>query len=154
MLWQKFLKNFRWFFGRNNVTQKQYCPKDILKLTDLYNREMRLFQIIAQCSEFVWEYGLNSYLLNSWNEFLFLKVTASPRPHPRNNKNDKLSAWRNFKNIFSRPLFTIIFRLEMLKFHQYSFLTGDTMVGFVIIYVLKLFFQSLLDNFDEKRPIW
>ena len=25
------------------------------------------------------------------------------------------------------------------------------MVGFVIIYVLKLFFQSLLDNFDEKK---
>ena len=44
------------------------------------------------------------------------------------------SAWRNFKNIFSRPLFTIIFRPEMLKFHPYSILTGDTMVGFVIFY--------------------
>ena len=33
-------------------------------------------------------------------------------------------AWRNFKNIFSRPLFTIIFRPEMLKFHPYSILTG------------------------------
>ena len=30
--------------------------------------------------------------------------------------------WRNFKNIFSRPLFTIIFRPEMLKFHPYSIL--------------------------------
>ena len=26
-----------------------------------------------------------------------------------------VSAWRNFKNIFSRPLFTVIFRPEMLK---------------------------------------
>ena len=44
-------------------------------------------------------------------------------------------AWRNFKNIFSRPLFTIIFRPEMLKFHPYSILTGDTMIGFVIFCV-------------------
>ena len=36
-----------------------------------------------------------------------------------------------------RPLFTIIFRPEMLKFHPYSVLTGDTMVGFVIFCVLK-----------------
>ena len=47
-----------------------------------------------------------------------------------------VSAWRNFKNIFSRPLFTIIFRPEMLKLHPYSILTGDTMVGFVIFCVL------------------
>ena len=52
------------------------------------------------------------------------------------NKNDMVSAWRNFKNIFSRPLFTIIFRPEMLKFHPYSILTGDTMVRFVIFCVI------------------
>ena len=46
------------------------------------------------------------------------------------------SAWRNFKNISSRPLFTIIFRPEMLKFHPYSSLTGETMVRFVIYCVL------------------
>ena len=48
-----------------------------------------------------------------------------------------VSEWRNFKNIFSRPLFTIIFRPEMLKFHPYSILTGDTMFGFVIYCVLS-----------------
>ena len=48
-----------------------------------------------------------------------------------------VSAWRNFKNIFSRPLFTIIFRPEMLKFHPYSILTGDLKVGFVIFCVLS-----------------
>ena len=55
------------------------------------------------------------------------------------NKNDMLSAWRNFKNIFSRPLFTIIntIKPEILKFHPYSILTGDTMVVFVIFCVLK-----------------
>ena len=47
-----------------------------------------------------------------------------------------VSAWRNFRNIFSRPLFTIIFRPETLKFHPYSILTGETMVGFVIFCVL------------------
>ena len=31
-----------------------------------------------------------------------------------------VSAWRNFKNNIFRPLFTIIFRPEMLKFHPYS----------------------------------
>ena len=52
------------------------------------------------------------------------------------NKNNMVSAWRNFKNIFPRPLFIIIFRSEMLKFHPYSILTGDSMVGFVIFCVL------------------
>ena len=36
------------------------------------------------------------------------------------NKNNMVSAWRNFKNIFPRPLFIIIFRPEMLEFHLYS----------------------------------
>ena len=39
-----------------------------------------------------------------------------------------VSAWRNFKNIFSRPLFTINFRPEMLKFHPYSILTREIKV--------------------------
>ena len=58
-----------------------------------------------------------------------------------------VSAWRNFKNIFSRPLFTIIFRPEILKFHPYSTLTGDTMVGFVIFCVLieGMYFKSFLE---------
>ena len=53
------------------------------------------------------------------------------------NNNDMVSAWRNFKNIFPRPLFIIIFRPEMLKFHPYSILTGDTRVEFVIYHVLR-----------------
>ena len=57
-----------------------------------------------------------------------------------------VSAWRNFKNIFSRPLFTIIFWPEMLKFHPYSILTGDTMVGFVIFCVLSLGLPVLFDS--------
>ena len=47
-----------------------------------------------------------------------------------------VSAWRNFKNIFPRPFFIIIFRPEMLKLHPYSILTGDTRVEFVIYCVL------------------
>ena len=52
------------------------------------------------------------------------------------NKNDMVSTWRNFKNIFPRPLFIINFRPEMLKFHPYSILTGDIRVEFVIYNVL------------------
>ena len=54
------------------------------------------------------------------------------------NENVMVSAWRNYKNIFPRPLFIIIFRPEMLKFRPYSILTGDTRVEFVIYSVLKV----------------
>ena len=50
--------------------------------------------------------------------------------HKFSNKNDMVSAWRNFKTIFPRPLFIIIFR-------PYSILTGDTRVEFVIYCVLS-----------------
>ena len=60
------------------------------------------------------------------------------------NKNDMVSAWRNFKNIFSRPLFTIIFRPEMLKFHPYSILTRQTMVRFVIYCVYDVKWHTVL----------
>ena len=43
-----------------------------------------------------------------------------------------VKVWGNFKDIFSRPLFTIIFRPEMLKFHPYSVLTVKPIDGFVI----------------------
>ena len=70
------------------------------------------------------------------------------------NKNDMVSAWRNFKNIFSRPLFTIIFRPEMLKFHPYSILTGDTMVGFVIFCVLRKGLQNCSTREHFYCAIW
>ena len=47
-----------------------------------------------------------------------------------------IRAWRNFKIIFSRPLFIIIFRPKILFFVTYSILTGDTKVEFVIYWVL------------------
>ena len=51
------------------------------------------------------------------------------------NKNDTVSVWGNFKNIFPRPLFIITFNPEILRFHTYSNLTGDTRVKFVIYFV-------------------
>ena len=42
-----------------------------------------------------------------------------------------------FQTIFPRPLFIINFRPEMLKFHPYYILTGDTRVEFVIYCVLS-----------------
>ena len=57
-----------------------------------------------------------------------------------------VSAWRNFKNIFPKPL--VIFRPEMLKFHQYSTLTGDTRVEFVIHCVLK--YRTLVSSWFQE----
>ena len=53
-----------------------------------------------------------------------------------------VDAWRNFKNIFSRPLFTNIFWPKMLKFQPYAILTGKTIVRFVIFCVLRKFFTK------------
>ena len=71
-----------------------------------------------------------------------------------------MSAWRNCKNIFSRPLFTIIFRPEMLKFRPYSISTGQTMVRFVIYCVLrqmggkiKIFLSTFLDIKNNIAPL-
>ena len=66
------------------------------------------------------------------------------------NKDNMVSAWRNFKNILPRPLFIIIFWPEMLKFHPYSILTGDTRVEFVIYRVLGLyqFLSYIAESFE------
>ena len=80
----------------------------------------------------------------------FIERRSFGQKYKFSNKNDMVSAWRKFKNIFSRPLFTIIFRPEMLKFHPYSILTGDTMVGFVIFYLLKVFFLMKVSFVDAK----
>ena len=55
-----------------------------------------------------------------------------------------------FEKKFPRPLFIIIFRPEMLKFHPYSILTRGTMVGFVIFCVLisKSSFNQMISNQD------
>ena len=69
------------------------------------------------------------------------------------NKNNMVSAWRNFKNIFSRPLFTIIFGPEMLKFHPHSILTRDTMVEFVIFCVLKKDWNEIV-ILEYSQQVW
>ena len=70
-----------------------------------------------------------------------------------------VSAWRNFKDIFSRPLFTIIFSPEMLKFHPYSILTGETMVtkdkNFLSLIEIKHFLlYRILCRFDPSCFSW
>ena len=81
-------------------------------------------------------------------EEIFMKFLHAPRiylverrnfdqKYKFSNKNNMVSAWRNFKNIFPRPLFIIIFRPEMLKFHPYSIFTRNTRVEFVIYCVLS-----------------
>ena len=61
----------------------------------------------------------------------------------------------------SRPLFTIIFRPQMLKFHQYSILTRETMVIFRAIYCVKIlqwtftpFYTSENFCFFQSKGSW
>ena len=61
------------------------------------------------------------------------------------NKNNMVSTWRNFKNTFPRPLFIIIFRPEILKFHPYSILNGDTRVE-LVIHCTEVRFASFLSG--------
>ena len=69
------------------------------------------------------------------------------------NKNNMVSAWRNFKNIFPRPLFIIIFRPEIQKFHPYSILTGDTRVEFVIYPVLMFLPVCMVIEIADKSDM-
>ena len=62
-----------------------------------------------------------------------------------------ISAWRNFKIIFSRPLFIIIFRPKISFFVTYSILTGDTRVEFVIYWVLNM---KLFDRCNVNCNVW
>ena len=77
-----------------------------------------------------------------------------------------VSAWRNFKKKFPRPLFIIIFRPELLKFHPYSILTGDTMVGChflcvkqesvlkIYLYFCALLFKTMAKNHQIKKKTY
>ena len=92
---------------------------------------------------------LNTQYMTSGLEKTFLKflhvLTMSflllnfDQKYKFSNKKNMVSAWRNFKNIFPRPLFIRNFRPEMLKFHPYSILTGDTRVEFVVYSLLMTF---------------
>ena len=71
-------------------------------------------------------------------KWIYLKEKRSfDQKYKFSNKNDMVCAWRNFKNISSRPLFTIIFRPKILFFVTYSILTGQTKVEFVKYWVLR-----------------
>ena len=54
-----------------------------------------------------------------------------------------------FQKYFFRPLVTIIFRPEMLKFHPYTILTGERIVGFVIYCALQAL--EILKFKEERR---
>ena len=56
-----------------------------------------------------------------------------------------------FQNIFSRPLFIIIFRPKILFFVTYSILTGQTKVEFVKYWVLRA--QSSKELQLKRNPI-
>ena len=87
-----------------------------------------------------------------WNSFMrkpfsikwiyLIEKRSFDQKYKFSNKNDMVCAWRNFKIIFSRPLFIIIFRPKILFFVTYSILTGQTKVEFVIYWVLRCFIQN------------
>ena len=90
--------------------------------------------------ELIFKYGLEGFKFDP-KHFTIYGLWAQPTNpfFPINTKHwSQLthSIWKIWP-LFSRPLFTIIFRPEMLKFHPCSILTGDTMVGFVTSCVLR-----------------
>ena len=54
----------------------------------------------------------------------FIDKTSFDQKYKFSNKNDMVCAWRNFKNIFPRPLFTIIFR-PIIFCHIFNFHRAD-----------------------------
>ena len=73
--------------------------------------------------------GLEKIILKSHragNYFSLLHKRA--QNYKFSNKNNNLPAWRNFKIIFSRPLFTIIFRPKILFLDRDSTLRVKTKV--------------------------
>ena len=54
-------------------------------------------------------------------EDYFPLLHKSAQNHKFSNKNNYLPSWRDFKIIFSRPLFTIIFRPKMVFWIQIPF---------------------------------
>ena len=101
---------------------------------------------------------LNLYF---WSKFL-LSIRL---PYEVNSFNRKWQAHGGIsKNTSSRPLFTIIFRPEMLKFHPYSILTGNTRVELVIYCVLRAYcpyiqclyvrIARLLMSFSSSQWVW
>ena len=62
--------------------------------------------------------------------------------------------WRNFKIIFSTPLFIIIFRTKILFSGPYSILTGHTKVESVVYQVLSLYCSfQLTGNHNKIRNV-
>ena len=145
-----------WILGRRSV----FCPNSIFSLywQTFVNKCLRLNTWYMTNSTLVspvkMEYGWNfsisglKMMMKSGLGKIFLKFLHALTMlilllnlyfwSKFSNKNDMVSAWRNFKNIFPKPHFIIIFRPEMLNFHPYSILTGDTRVEFVIYHVLSM----------------
>ena len=61
------------------------------------------------------------------------------------NKNFALPAWRDFINIFSRPLFTIIFRSQMVISVKYCFLTAERIFE-LQPYCVSCFYLAVQEN--------
>ena len=100
----------------------------------------------ALTKSFLWHFLLTDF--TSQKGGIFIKFS---------NKNGLVSAWRNLKNIFSRPLFIINFSPKILISCPYSILTGHTKVESVAYQVLKclspIYLVYLAANLDEKNLI-
>ena len=121
--WNNYMYSQSFMSWKNTRLTKMGTFQQILEAVRILTHS--IWQIQLWCPRSKWNMGQILAFLNLyfWSKFSY--------------KNDMVSAWRNFKNIFPRPLFTIIFRSEMLKFHPYSIFTGDTRVEFAIYCVLS-----------------
>ena len=85
-------------------------------MTDLYTSSLPSKWILHLKIQFL-AYDSKSGLEKIFLKFLhagdyFSLLHKSVQNHKFSNKNNHLTAWRDYKIIFSRPLFTIVFRTK------------------------------------------
>ena len=123
----------------NKIKEQFYMQK--MKLSEVQiqccGQVCNIFYFFSQIIDNLYYLHILFLSISFWTVINTLYILNFDRKYKFSNKNNTVSAWVNFKNIFPRPLFIIIFRPEMLKFHQCSILTGDTRFEFVIYCVLR-----------------
>ena len=90
-------------------------------LTNAVSKSSAKLQLTAKFGILI--VALNSYLI-AVVKMLYKSTNSSQGPSINDIFKMTISAWRNIKNIFSTPLFTFL-KTKMLKFHSYTFLTGQ-----------------------------
>ena len=130
-----------WNSWKSSLWEKNWCVKTDIIMSSIWWVSVNTKNMTnpSNVSPVKMEYGWNfsisglKMMVKSCLEKIFLKflhpgdyfplLHKSAQNHKFSNKNNYLPAWRDFKNIFSRQLFTIIFKPKMLFLFTHSILS-------------------------------